>query len=1107
MKNHIVHPLVKTFTLVVFTFCVFNAKAQLSVTFYDTPYCNDNLPGSVCPLVTGGNPPYTFMWSDGSIGPCIYVYPQWWQGTYSVTIVDAMGLTATASVVITEAYPGPVVNVKVHWINETCSNGDGMAWVDITGGAAPYTIAFSPSAGISNPFNDTIFNLSAGQYGVYVEDTNGCIGIDTLLYSDDSLAGYNSFYLGRNLPYTYTISTTDHDCPQLGSAAVHAAGGIPPITYEWSTVPPQYTDSIGGLFGGNYTVTISDGTAGCSVAETINIANLNPLFAAGTSTKELCDFNNGTATIIPQGGTPPFSYLWNTVPEQTTSTATNLSQGYYSCTFSDANQCSGQQWVYVGYTSPVQPNPVVVNEVCNDGNGSITLTPLLGTPPYIYQWSNSATTSAITNLGDGIYSFTVNDAQGCSVVGSRNVMDVPPFNVTLNYTSQTCLAPGTATATVTGAPGPFTFSWSTVPAQTTAIATGLTAGYYTCTVTDANGCASVKSVQVQYDPLVQASLSQTPALCLTASGAITTSVGGGQGPYTFQWSNSATTQNISNVVTGYYTVTITDANNCRLVKTKWVETYSNLGLSISTVNATCIFTNDGQATANVSNATPPLTYRWGDGQTTQTATGLPAGWRYGVVVTDANGCSATQCSFIIGYDNLSCAVQVSGKVLKDADADCAFTPGDEGMLNIPVSCVPGYYDLTNDTGHYDFIIPPGNYAVNHTPPYHMFQLCPVGSVELFGMIAGDDTIVDFYDTVRTALDLRVGFCHLEDPRPGFTHEVSLTYANDGNLNANAILEYEYDADVQFVSAAIGNYVNDIPNRKVIFTFNNLAPGYYARFKMLFFTPAATPLGNVVKDCATIYPVLNDVNFINNSQCDSVYVVGAYDPNDKAVTPKGTKLVPGAGPNFITREDSVLHYKIRFQNTGTYYAENVAILDTLDADLDPSTIERITASHDFRADFFLNKYLAFYFDNIFLPDSFSNEKGSHGFVSFYIKQKPLLANGTEINNRAAIYFDYNEPVITNTVTVIISAPTTDMGEAPNESEGVVAYPNPAENEIFFVLKNTTGKIAKVELFDLSGKQCIVSQSNNLSLHAISAGMYFFNVFAENGKVYKGKIVKR
>ena len=94
-------------------------------------------------------------------------------------------------------------------------------------------------------------------------------------------------------------------------------------------------------------------------------------------------------------------------------------------------------------------------------------------------------------------------------------------------------------------------------------------------------------------------------------------------PYTFLWSNGASTQNINNVSTGNYTVTITDANSCYIIKSKFVYSYSNLNVSITHVNATCVFTNDGQATANVINGTAPITYQWGNGAATQTVTGLP----------------------------------------------------------------------------------------------------------------------------------------------------------------------------------------------------------------------------------------------------------------------------------------------------------------------------------------------------------------------------------------------------------------------------------------------------------------------------------------------------
>lgn len=1046
-------------------------------------WCN----GYLDVTVSGGTAPYAYMWSNGSTtedlnGACA--------GTYSATIVDANGCTVSVYETVTD---NSNFSVSVTTSGEIFCSSVTSTTIEIIGGNPPYNISWGNGfAFSSNNTTHTHAFTSPGVYYIDISDQDSCYAfvIDTV---------------GLTLPYTYTITKSDQNCAQLGTADVDVTGGALPITYEWSTLPAEYTDSVGGLFAGIYYVTISDNTAGCIVVESVNIANLNPINGVVTSTKELCDFNNGTATIVPQTGTPPYTYIWNTNPVQTTATAINLSQGTYSVTFTDANLCSGQRSVTVGYTSPVQPNPVAVNEVCGNGQGSITLTPLLGTPPYTYQWSGGGTSNTLANLSDGYYSFTVDDAQSCSVTGTAYVQDVPPFNVNITTVPQTCLAFGSATANVTGSTGPYTYRWNTPTAQTTVTATGLTAGYYNCTVTDVNGCISVRSVNVQYDPLVQGTFIQTSALCLSPSGSINLTPGGGLPPYTFLWSNGAITEDITNVPTGYYSVTITDANNCRIVKTKKVETYSNLQLTVTSVNASCIFTNDGQATAIPSNGTPPYTYRWGNGAVTQTVTGLNAGWSFGVIVTDANGCTATRCSNPIGYNDLSCAVQMSGKVLNDFDRDCTFSAGDEGFNNVPVYCVPGYMDLTDVGGNYNFIVQPGNYALNHIPPYHAFQLCPEGSVELFGMLPGADTIVNFYDTMRAALDLSVNFGCIQQPRPGFTHDVTLTCRNKGNVLANAIVEYDYDTILNFVSTThSGTFTHDVANRKLIFNLDNFNQGAVRTFRIAFQTPPTTALGTQVKDCVTIFPIVNDVHFIDNSICDSNIVVGSFDPNDKVVSPQGEKI-PGFTGFYITRDDSVLHYKIRFQNTGTYFAQNVAILDTLDEDLDITTIDGIIASHDFRVDFYMNKYLAFYFDNIYLPDSFTNERESHGYVSFFIKQKPLLPNGTQISNRAAIYFDYNEPIITNTVTVIIAAPD-ETGINPREYGKPLAYPNPAQDMISFVLEHANDNILKVELYDLSGKLCKESRAAQLELSSLAKGMYLFRVQTVSGKMYAGKVLK-
>jgi hypothetical protein len=1072
----------KHFTLTVLLFCSALVHAQLTGGITVTPFCNWQSPGALTCFVGGGSPPYTYMWSNGSTtanqqntGP----------GNYCVTVTDANGNSLSLCDSVTST-----VQAQLYTQNENCNGTMGMAWVDVTGGTLPYTINWCCPA----QTGDTAFNLTEGYYYLQVHDSAGCFATSPNSWWGDSI----TFQIKKDLPYTYSIAKTPHNCPQLGSATVTVTGGTAPITYNWSTTPPQTTAAVTGLYGGNYTVTISDATPGCSVSVTVNIQNSNPLQATGTSTPEFCEITNGTATVIAQTGTAPYTYIWNTVPPQTTITATNLSSGVYTVTVIDANNCSKNQQVSVGYQSPIQPNFTKVNETCNTQNGSATVTPQLGTQPYVYTWSTGATGTSITNLNNGTYSVTISDAEGCTVAASGYVSDNPSFTVNITKTGTACNAnTGSATANVTGATGPFAYKWSTVPQQTTAAITGLGVGYYTCTVTDATGCSGVYNTNITYATALSAGVGTVDAQCLTATGSAVANVGGGQAPYTYIWNTGATTQSVTNKVPGYYSVTITDANNCKAYKSGMVGSYTNMLVGAIATSASCIYVNDGSAVATVTNATPPVTYQWSNGQTGPNATGLNQAWKYTVKVTDANGCSASAQTAQIGYLSIACAAQVSGKVVKDNDKDCAFTTGDEGIPQTLVQAIPGYYDYTDANGDYAFVLPTGSYALTHNFPYHTFPLCPVGPIVLQNLSAGSITPNNnFYDTVRAALDLESCFNYLTPPRPGFQHQASILARNKGNMTVTATIEFSYDADVTYVTASAGPTLHDVANRKLYFTITNFFPNAQQYITLTFSTASTTLLGTAVDECVSITPVQNDVNFTNNSMCNSVEVVGSYDPNDKQVTPVGTGL-----PGYIDRSDSVLTYRIRFQNTGTYYAQHVVILDTLDEDLDIGSIDRIYASHNVRPDFFQNKILALYFDNIYLPDSNTNEPGSHGFVSFNIKVKPNLPHGTPIKNKGHIYFDYNAPIITNEVLNTINDPT-GITEKPKADWKL--YPNPTQGYLRLEVPDAIAGDYRIIVTDIIGrtiytenKQLLAGNNQiELNLSDKNEGIYLLQLTGPN-----------
>ncbi len=1077
-----------------------SARAQtITITLDSTSaFCNWNNAGCLYITASGGTAPYSYAWSNGvtTQNQC-YLYG----GNYSLTVTDALSITATASF---SGIATAAVKAAINTRPEICGQQNGAAWIDSITGTPPFSILWSDGTS-----GDSLQYLNAGNYFVRISDSEGCFAV----YDGNGFWGSDSIpvVIADSATYGFNITTLPHHCPQLGSAAVHiTGGGVPPFSFAWSTTPVQTTDSIGGLLGGTYTVTISD-AAGCEVVRTVVINNDLPINAITTNTPEVCIMHNGTATAIPQSGVAPYTYIWNTIPAQTTITAQGLSTGYYTVSVLDANNCMATRDVYVGYTSPIQLNLVSTDEKCHNDSGRIILFPTLGTTPYTYQWSNGQNTSSVSGLSQGHYAVTVSDAAGCSVVSGAYINDVPSFNVNLTYTATSCTtATGTATANVSGNTSPYTYLWNTSPAQTTQTATSLSFGYHNCIVTDVNGCKANYQVYIPYVHTISVYTYANAAYCTTSNGTVNITPQGGTLPYTYRWSNNQTTEDLNAVPTNYYTVTVTDAAGCSTIKSVYVGKYSNLQVTTTHTNASCIFVNDGTATATVANATPPITYNWSNGQNTQTATGLVSQFGYRVYVTDANGCEANSYPVAIGYNNLSCAAQVSGRVINDWDRNCALTTGDEGIPNINVQAIAGYYDFTDANGDYSFILPAGSYAINHTPPYHTFQECPVGPIVLTGLTAGSNMVNnDFFDTVRIALDLWNTLNFKTDPRPGFDHEVTVNFGNHGNFVTTGALEFEYDSSETFISSSISPsaYVHDIANRKIYFNgiADNMLPGQQDRFTLTFNTAATVALGTDIKNCVHITPVVNDVKFIDNDYCAQTPVVGSYDPNDKKVIPAGV-----GAPGFITRNDSLLHYTIRFQNTGTYYAQNVLILDSLDSDVDPGSIEQIVSSHPVKPDFFKNKTLAFYFDNIYLPDSTTNEPASHGFVSFYIKQRPALAYGTQIKNRGAIYFDYNAPIFTNTVINTIETPSNIL---PVAATNVLLYPNPTAGLLNVSFENPEGGKVTLEVANLLGQKTFTKTIEatggtnlaQLPLNNLAPGVYLLTLQSEQTKFAIKKFV--
>jgi uncharacterized repeat protein (TIGR01451 family) len=238
-----------------------------------------------------------------------------------------------------------------------------------------------------------------------------------------------------------------------------------------------------------------------------------------------------------------------------------------------------------------------------------------------------------------------------------------------------------------------------------------------------------------------------------------------------------------------------------------------------------------------------------------------------------------------------------------------------------------------------------------------------------------------------------------------------------------------------------------------------------------------------------FPQNDDAQYYDRN-CSEVR--GSYDPNDKAAIPTGY------GPEHTIRANADLEYKIRFQNTGTDTAFKVVIIDTLSQNLDFASLEAGASSHPYRLQVYEGGILHFIFSPIALPDSFANEAASHGFVSFRIAQKPDLSDGTQIHNTASIYFDFNEAVVTNTVTHTVGKLAGLSATQEPDSRGIIldVQPNPMAEQAqvridgfnlqqgLATVYDAQGKVVQVQSF--SGNTCQLRQ------HGLANGLYFLRV---------------
>lgn len=609
----------------IFTVTAPNPCANFALATNTTNCSPGNCDGSVAFTPIGGTAPYVYSISGSPQSP-VSPITNLCAGVYTAYCTDANGCMATTQVIVTDPCSSLVLSATITNANTGFNNGGIQATA--TGGNPPYT--YSISGGPFQP-TGTFTNLFSGSYTIECFDANGCMSSLNVTVIDDPI-----------IPYLAISNDSTGSC--MGSASVSPTGGLAPYTYQWSN--GATTNSITNLCAGNYSVLITDALLD-TVSSNFTITGPNPctniaIYASVTNATDSasCD---GIIQITASGGTPSYLYaIDGGATFVAANTFTSLCPGSYTVVVMDLNGCLFSQLVSISdsITVNLAANLTSTNDLSGNCSGSASVSPTGGSGGYTYLWSSGQTTSSISNLCPGTYTVLITDSNQDTVTASC-VITNPCSNFSLSmYNTQTtpgnCV--GYASASPSGGMSPYSFSWSN--GSTTSYQYGLCSGTYTVTCVDANGCSiSGSAVVIDSIPPLNPGLVVAGDSSGSCNGVAYVSPTGGTAPYTYLWSNGATTSSISNLCVGAYSVTIWDTNGDSITSNFNVTNpCAGLSFTVSTTQSipgNCI---------GIISVTPNFSfsgYSWSNGSNSLTIYNLCAG-TYTITCAATNGCSVSE---------------------------------------------------------------------------------------------------------------------------------------------------------------------------------------------------------------------------------------------------------------------------------------------------------------------------------------------------------------------------------------------------------------------------------------------------------------------------------
>jgi uncharacterized repeat protein (TIGR01451 family) len=1069
---------------------------------------------SVTPGITVNIPNCTWAWS----GPAGFNSTQQFPtlntpGIYQVTVTEPTnGCSASVSLlVLDDVTPPPVAATDG---SLTCLSPN----VDL--------VATSPLSGLTYQWQSggaivgTGSVLTTSTPGVYIvvatNPNNGCTQAVTTVVTS-----------APGAPIV-TILNGSINCANP-IATLTATSSTPGATIVWQngTTGNTFTTNTPGT----YTFVVTNPVNGCSVTGTgVVVADPSAISVLADAIDIFC---NAEGRVISQvsGGVGPYTFLWSN--GLTGASFNSSTPGVYTVTATDANGCTGTASATLG----VNLNSIsyTVNPGCaNSSAGAIQMDHAAGNA---YQWSNGATTSFLQNLANGTYCVTVtNTARNCTVNQCIPLLNNAGLFVGTNSTDPTCANPSGGFISVgsSGGTPPYTYTWNN-GANTNPIG-GIASGIYVVTVTDVNGCTGTTSVTLNSVFNLQAAPVVTPNNC-TSDVLITTNFLLGI-PLQYQWSNGAQGPTQTGLSAGVYVVTVTEPGGCSAVTTFILSNNCPQilkGTLRNDANNDCIPQGLEQRLSGwiirASHLTTGLEYFAQTNQTGDYEMGLPLG-NYNVEAIPLSSVWTTCLPYVVSFTAPGTIIQ---NIAVKPALNCPIL--DVNLTSTQMRrCFSGSYYVsycnygtkTADNAYVDVKLDPFlTYQTSSIPG--VSQGNQVYRFQVGNVLPG--VCNSFTVTFAVSCNATFGQTHCSEahiypdstclPPPtnwsGATltakavcssDSIRFTIKNQGTATMTSALDYIVIEDI--ILRQQGTTAPLAPNGTMQITVPSNGSSWRLEAVQ---EPNHPSLPNAivnVEGCVTGGQVFS-TGFINQFMLpdsmpwldiDCTPNTGSYDPNDKAGYPQGY------GANHYVEPNTTLEYLIRFQNTGTDTAFTVKILDTLDARLDPCTFRLVNSSHPVRESISGTGDISFLFSNIMLPDSNVNEPASNGFVRYRIAPRPGLPLETDVFNSASIYFDFNDPVVTNTTqhrfgedfVLVRLFEVDDVQQAqiqPNPVTDQAWVSRPEDGTAHLVVTDGLGRILV--------QQEMVSELHRLDTKNWKSGVYALQIRTGTGKFWVGKML--